>query len=598
MNFVFLLLRRRLGTSASVAPAPATGRPGAAINSVVFIFLRRMRQPLLVLIAVYAVSIAGLVAIPGLDADGREWRFDLFHAFYFISYTGSTIGFGEVPHAFTAAQRLWVTVCIYLTVIGWLYAVGNILNLIGDPAFRRALAENRFGRKVRGLSEPFYVVCGYGETGNQLVRALCRRGVQPVVIDGDAERLAALDLEDLGFDVPALAADAREVRVLELAGLHNPNCRGVVAASGEDAVDVKVAIAARLLNPQLTVVARAEHAATAADLHAFGTAYVIDPFATFGEHMAMALRAPSLHMLFEYLIRVPGHPLPAHIGPPHGRWIICGYGRFGRATQAALVAEGVPYTVIEADPARAPAGAVVGTPTEAGPLRQAGIDEAVGIIAGTDDDTDNLAIAIAARALNPALYIVARQARRANDPLFAAAGVDLVISPSRITVWRIIAALTHPLLNDFLGRARAAGEGWSCSLLARLEVLCAGLTPDTWEVTIDAEQAPAVHDTLGSGRTVRIDDVLRDPEERKRRVPAVVLVLLREGAEYMLPAPDTELRRGDTLLLAARAGTADRMRWVLCSNNALEYALDGVEHPDGTVWRWLARRRAARAGGG
>ena len=304
---------------------PATATPAAHAEG----SASPARLPLVVLISVYAVSIAGLVAIPGVDPEGRPWRFDLFHAFYFISYTGSTIGFGEVPYAFTPAQRLWVTVCIYLTVIGWLYAVGTILNLLQDPAFRRALAESRFAGEVRGLAEPFWIICGYGEAGSLLVRALCRRGVQTVVLDADAERLARLDLEDVGFDVPCLAADARASRILRLAGLVHPRCLGVVAIAADDAIDVKVAITAKLLNPRLRVIARAEHASTAANLASFETDRIIDAYETFGEHLAMALVEPSLHMLYEYLIRQPGQPLPPRLAPPRGQWIVCGHGRFG-----------------------------------------------------------------------------------------------------------------------------------------------------------------------------------------------------------------------------------------------------------------------------
>ena len=32
-----------------------------------------------------------------------------FDAFYFMSYTATTIGFGELPQAFNDAQRMWVT---------------------------------------------------------------------------------------------------------------------------------------------------------------------------------------------------------------------------------------------------------------------------------------------------------------------------------------------------------------------------------------------------------------------------------------------------------------------------------------------------------
>lgn len=581
--------RRPAGMMGGEAPAPG-GEAG--VNSIVFLFLRRMRTPLLVLIAVYTVSIIGLILIPGVDADGRPWRFDLFHAFYFISYTGSTIGFGELPYAFTPAQRLWVTVTIYLSVIGWLYAVGNILALVQDPAFQRALAESRFAARVRGLGTPFYIICGYGQSGSLLVRALCRRGVQPVVLDADGERLARLELEDLGIDVPWLAAGIDEARILRLAGLLNPRCLGVVAISSVDAIDVKVAITARLLNPRLLVVARAEHAATAANLRSFETQDVVDPYATFGEHLAMALDEPSLHMLYEYLVRMPGLPLPARVAPPRGHWIVCGYGRFGRAAYQHLSAAGVPVTVIEESEATAlPAGSVLGRATEAEPLRNAGAHSAIGLIAGTDDDSDNLSIVYTARLLNPQLYVVGRVNRIAEEELFTAAGVDLLIAPHRLVVWRVLGELTVPLVNRFLTLAQRRGEDWARPLLARLEDLCAGCTPDTWEIALDARQAPAVVAQLLAGRTVRLGELLRDAQNRAESMPVMTLLLLRAGCETLLPGEDLPLIVGDRLLFAGRAGSESRLDWTLGSVKTLEYLLDGVEHPDGYVWRWLARRR-------
>ena len=77
------------------------------MNEVTFVILRRLRLPLIALIVVYAVSIWGLVLIPGVDEQGNPERMSIFHALYFISYTATTIGFGELPHAFTDAQRAW-----------------------------------------------------------------------------------------------------------------------------------------------------------------------------------------------------------------------------------------------------------------------------------------------------------------------------------------------------------------------------------------------------------------------------------------------------------------------------------------------------------
>ena len=69
----------------------------SALSKVIFLFFRRMRTPLIVLICAYAVSIIGLVLIPGVDETGNPWRFDFFHAFYFVSFLASTIGLGEIP---------------------------------------------------------------------------------------------------------------------------------------------------------------------------------------------------------------------------------------------------------------------------------------------------------------------------------------------------------------------------------------------------------------------------------------------------------------------------------------------------------------------
>ena len=43
------------------------------MDTIVFLILRRMRTPLLVLIVTYAVTIAGLALIPGEDGAGQVY---------------------------------------------------------------------------------------------------------------------------------------------------------------------------------------------------------------------------------------------------------------------------------------------------------------------------------------------------------------------------------------------------------------------------------------------------------------------------------------------------------------------------------------------
>ena len=85
-------------------PLPELGPHLASTG--VFLVLRRMRLPLIALIVIFAVSVLGLSLIPGQDDAGRPDRMSLFDSFYFMSYTATTIGFGELPSEFTAAQRM------------------------------------------------------------------------------------------------------------------------------------------------------------------------------------------------------------------------------------------------------------------------------------------------------------------------------------------------------------------------------------------------------------------------------------------------------------------------------------------------------------
>ena len=132
------------------------------LDRVTFIVLRFMRAPILALVTVYAVSIGGMVLIPGPVVDGEPTQMGFFHAFYFLTYTVTTTGFGEIPTEFTDAQRLWAIVCIYMGVVAWLYAIGSIIRLVQNPHFLSAVSEVRFASKVRGIRQPFFVICGFG----------------------------------------------------------------------------------------------------------------------------------------------------------------------------------------------------------------------------------------------------------------------------------------------------------------------------------------------------------------------------------------------------------------------------------------------------
>lgn len=557
------------------------------------LILRRMRAPLIVLICAYAVSILGFVLIPGVDDKGQPWQMGFFHAFYVVSYTATTIGFGELPYLFTNGQRFWALATIYLTVIAWLYAIGTILTLVQDPALKRTLTEYRFARTVRLLHQPFYIICGYGDTGRQVISSLVERGMQVVALDLRQERIDELLLDELPIHVPGLCADAGDPYILRLAGLDSPWCAGILALTNSDHTNLEVAISSKLLNPGLPVICRAESLDTQANMASFGTDHIINPFEAFAEQLAISLHSPEMHLIFEWLTQPPHSPLLDGKDPPHGMWIICGYGRFGKAVEKYLKFQGIATTIIEADPKKTGCEGfcIEGRGTEAVTLRAADIDKAAGIVAGTDDDANNLSILMTAKELQPRIYTVARQNRRNNSIIFEAAAINEVMQYSTILTLKILALLTAPLLSDFLRLARRHDNDWARRLSQKLRQIADKQVPDIWTIRLDEICAPTITEALRGGEDMRLGHLTSDPRKYRNQLRCLPLLLKRGDSFILLPQVEERLRDGDQILFCGDYGVEGLMELTLKNPANLRYIISGESRPDGHLWRWLTRHQ-------
>jgi len=570
------------------------------MNAIVFLVMRRMRQPLLILISIYALAVFGMTVIPGPPPEGSGaggTPLGIFHAFYFVSYMGTTIGFGEFPDTFSDAQRIWVLISLYLTVVSWVYAIGALIALLQDNALRQALIQGQFRRTVLHIREPFYLICGYGDTGRTLVSALEERYMRSVVVELSQERINLLTLENYPIYVPKICADAAKPESLLDGGLQSRYCAGVVAITNDNEVNLHIAITAKLLNPGIRTICRVDSREVRANMESFGTDHTIDPFDTFAIQLHTALHNPSLHLLREWLTGITQTPLSKPLNPPRrGLWILCGYGRFGKALYQQLEQEpGIDLMVVEATPHRtglpSHGGFVEGWGTDSITLRQARITEAVGIVAGTDNDVNNLSILMTARALNPGLFIVARQNLAANEAIFLAAQAHIVMHPSTIIASRIRVLLTTPLLVRFFYLAKRRGEAWASRFYVYyLSELLDSTTPYVWELSINADTTPAVCELLHQHQTVTLDCLLRDPRDRRQRLACIPLYLVRaNGEEVLLPEETEALEIGDTLLWCGRGGAQGWMSWSLYDSMVLHYLSSGISAPRSYVWRWGAK---------
>ncbi len=224
----WMLLTQRKRDGRSLRRIPVAIPTKVQGTDALFLVLRRMRAPLITIVVIFTIATMGLSLMPGQDAAGQPARLTLFDSIYVMTYTMTTIGFGEIPpYPFSYPQRMWMTLSIYLSVVGWTYAITALFGLLQNQGFRDALAVSRFERRVRSISEPFLIVAGYGETGRLACRNLDGLGRQFVVIDHDESRLDKLAIDQLQVDAPAIVGgDVADPGFLGMAGLGRPNCEG------------------------------------------------------------------------------------------------------------------------------------------------------------------------------------------------------------------------------------------------------------------------------------------------------------------------------------------------------------------------------------
>ncbi len=561
-------------------------------DSYIFQFFQRMRVPLAVLISAYAIATVGFTLMPGVDDEGNPWRLSLFEAFYVVSYTGSTIGFGEVPYEFSAAQRMWTMVSIYLTVFAWLFSIGSIISLLQDPAFRSSLQRSRFRRAVRAIDRPFYLVCGHGDTGRLLTQALTDRHFPVVVVDNNQDKIDALSVEPMRAPVSAYCMDARLPDNLCDAGLRSRWCMGVLAVTSDSQVNLKIAISGKLLNRRCSVHARADFVEVADNMRSFDTDQAISPVDEYVRRMRLAIEQPNAFRLYHWLQSGPEARLPEVRQPPRGRWILCGFGALGKAAYEMLIEIGMEVTVIEAD-ARIPglpAGTIQGRGTQAETLQEAGIEHAVGLLATTGDDVDNLSILMTARQLNRKLFFGVLENGLSSHPLFRAAKPDFIGQPSMVIAGAMLSRIQSPLLEAFLKRLITGPDDVAGELLERLQSWDQATPPELFTLRISQRRAPAVAALMERGLKVPIAALMDDPAGRQASLPVEALMLCREGENILLPDPATELASGDRLLLAAGTGIGHRIGRLINSENALSRAVTGQDLHPGWLWHRLFPR--------
>ncbi len=220
--------------------------------------------------------------------EGPPWTY--FDGFYFTAITLTTIGYGEL-HPLSEWGRLFTVLLAYGGIFTLAYFASELVRAAVTGELRELIGRQWVNDQLATMSGHL-IVCGYGRMGRIVCSELERQKRWHALIEINQELLNDLSLNYC----LAVQGDATIDEVLRKAGVER--ARALISVVGSDSDNVYITLSARLLNPKLTIVARAEEEEAEAKLRKVGANKVISPYLA-GAHRAVqaVLRPAVLHFM-------------------------------------------------------------------------------------------------------------------------------------------------------------------------------------------------------------------------------------------------------------------------------------------------------------
>ena len=247
-------------------------------------FPRRFAWMAVYFVVVNAVGVAGYMAIEG-------WSFH--DALYMTVITLTAVGYHEVAPLSAAGRNFTMgLLALGLTGLGLWFALITALFIEMDLA---GTLQRRRNMKTIAKLRDHVIVCGCGRTGRQVLIELEQSEMDLVVLEVDPDRVRSIRARHPRALV--VEGDATKDETLKSAGIRH--ARGLITCLSEDADNLFVCLSARVLNAELTVVARADDRDTTAKMYRAGASHVVSPNVSGGVTMAAMLVRPSATTLLE-----------------------------------------------------------------------------------------------------------------------------------------------------------------------------------------------------------------------------------------------------------------------------------------------------------
>ncbi len=231
-----------------------------------FNLLKRLREPLIIIILVHYIGTIGYMAIE---------HFPPLIAFYQTFIGVSTIGYGEIIEM-DSAGRLFTIFLDFAGITAFFYATGVLAELFFKEDILEIYKEWKMLKEIQKLKD-HYIVVGFNTIAKEVIRFLKDRGYKVVVVleKIDDEIKKELEIEHVKFFV---VGEPYRKSTLHLANLKQ--ARALITTYTDEAKNISIIVTARLLRPDrenFEVIGIAKTYETAMKLRELGANHVIVP---------------------------------------------------------------------------------------------------------------------------------------------------------------------------------------------------------------------------------------------------------------------------------------------------------------------------------
>lgn len=251
---------------------PAAGKTGDRIT-----FLKGPGLAIALFATICLVGTIGYVVIEGWSA---------WDAFYMTMVSVTTVGYREI-HPMSRLGELWTVIVLLGGVATLFYTASTLMQIVVEGGLYAHYTARRFNRMLEQLSNHF-IICGYGRIGSTIASEFQKQGVPYVIVDRDGHLVHSV-IEGGGV---AVEADASREDVLIKVGIHR--ARGLISAVSTDADNMYIVLSARVLRPDLFIIARVESEDAEPKLRRAGADRVISPYQLGAVQIAATALRPAV----------------------------------------------------------------------------------------------------------------------------------------------------------------------------------------------------------------------------------------------------------------------------------------------------------------